>query len=118
MKYLCGHECETSSVPIKYQYDSESDKISGGRIIFTLICVATELFKITPSHLKICNPQTANVRPVFPQSDVLVKFVQETGEKCSENVAKKLQIFVLLFPGKMSARNFTKNPRHFAHCTK
>ena len=28
------------------------------------------------------------------------------------------QIFVLQFPGKMAAKNFTKNPRHFPRCTK
>ena len=28
------------------------------------------------------------------------------------------EIFVLQFPGKMAAHNFTKNPRHFPRCTK
>ena len=32
-------------------------------------------------------------RPVFPQSEVLVKFVQETGEKCGENLAKNFADF-------------------------
>ena len=30
VKCLCEHECERSSVPIKYQYECESDKIFGG----------------------------------------------------------------------------------------
>ena len=34
-----------------------------------------------------------DIRPVFPQSEVLVKFVQETGEKCSENLAKNFADF-------------------------
>ena len=34
-----------------------------------------------------------HIRPVFPQSEVLVKFVQETGEKCSENFAKNFADF-------------------------
>ena len=33
------------------------------------------------------------IRPVFPQSEVLVKFVQETGEKCSEHLAKTFADF-------------------------
>ena len=33
------------------------------------------------------------VRPVFPQSEVLVKFVPETGEKSSENWAKNFADF-------------------------
>ena len=33
------------------------------------------------------------LRPVLPQSEVLVKFVQKTGEKCSENLAKNFADF-------------------------
>ena len=53
-----------------------------------------------------------------PESEIQAKLFADIGEKCGENLAKMLQIFVLRFPGKMGARNFTKNPRNFSRATK
>ena len=50
------------------------------------------------------------------------KFLRNFSKRSAKNAAKFWrnfsQIFVLQFPGKMAAKNFTKNPRHFPRCTK
>ena len=56
-----------------------------------------------------------------PQSP-RAKFLRNFSRRSAKNAAKFWrnfsQIFVLQFPGKMAAKNFTKNPRHFPWCTK
>ena len=56
-----------------------------------------------------------------PQSP-RAKFLRNFSKRSAKNAAKFWrnfsQIFVLQFPGKMAANNFTKNPRHFPRCTK
>ena len=59
-----------------------------------------------------------NFVPAIPQNEVLAKFFEEIGEKCGEILRNFSQIFVLQFPGKMAAKNFTKDPAHFPRCTK
>ena len=56
--------------------------------------------------------------PAMPQSEVLAKFLRGIGDKCGEILAELPQILVLQFPGKMAAKKFTKNPRHFPLCAK
>ena len=55
-----------------------------------------------------------------PQSP-RAKFLRDFSKRSAKNAAKFWrnfsQIFVLHFPGKMAAKNFTKNPRHFPRCT-
>ena len=50
------------------------------------------------------------------------KFLRHISKRSAKNAAKFWrncsQSFVLQFPGKMAAKNFTKNPRHFPRCTK
>ena len=50
------------------------------------------------------------------------KFLRNFSKRSAKNAANFWrnfsQIFVLQFPGKMAAKNFTKNPRHFPRCTK
>ena len=50
------------------------------------------------------------------------KFLRNFSKRSAKNAAKFWrnfsQIFVLQFPGKMAAKNFTKNPRHFPRCNK
>ena len=50
------------------------------------------------------------------------KFLRNFSKRSAKDAAKFWrnfsQIFVLQFPGKMAAKNFTKNPRHFPRCTK
>ena len=56
-----------------------------------------------------------------PQSP-RAKFLRNFSKTSPKNAAKfwrnVSQIFVLQFPGKMAAKNFTKNPRHFPQRTK
>ena len=56
-----------------------------------------------------------------PQSS-RAKFLRNFSKRSAKNAAKFWrnfsQIFVLQSPGKMAAKNFTKNPRHFPRCTK
>ena len=49
----------------------------------------------------------------IPQSEVLAKFFEEIGEKCGEILAKFFVDFRPSIPGKMAAKNFTKNPQRF-----
>ena len=58
---------------------------------------------------------------LWPQSP-RAKFLRNFSKRSAKNAAKFWrnfsQIFVLQFPGKMAAKIFTKNPRHFPRCTK
>ena len=49
----------------------------------------------------------------IPESEIQAKFIADTGEKSSEISAKNIADYALEFPGKVAARNFTKNPPHF-----
>ena len=60
-------------------------------------------------------------KTLCPQSP-RAKFLRNVSKRSAKNPAKFWrnfsQIFVLQFPGKVGARKFTKNPRHFPRCTK
>ena len=49
---------------------------------------------------------TSNKRPVIPQSEVLAKFVQETGEKCGETSAKTIADFRVSVSRKKARKKF------------
>ena len=59
-----------------------------------------------------------SIMTTIPESEIQVKFFADTGEKRGGGKRNILQIFVLEFPGKVAARNFTKNPPHFPRGTK
>ena len=82
------------------------------KILGCLICViSTYLNRAVQIRWGFFGPQS-------PRAKFLRNFSKRSAEKCGEILAKFSQIFVLQFPGKMAAKNFTKNPRHFPRCTK
>ena len=57
-------------------------------------------------------------RPAIPQSEVLAKFVQETGEKCGEHLAKIFAHFGPSFSRENGRRKFHEKSSTFPQCTK
>ena len=74
---------------------------------------ASERRKSDRKRPKLNDQTRVLVGPAIPQSEVLAKFLKEICEQCGEILAKFFADFILQFPGKMAAINFTKNPRHF-----
>ena len=59
-----------------------------------------------------------NLCPQSPRAKFLRNFSKRSAKNAAKFWRNFSQIFVLQFPGKMAAKNFTKNPRHFPRCTK
>ena len=53
-----------------------------------------------------------------PERFKLRNFSKRSAKNAAKFWRNFSQIFVLQFPGKMAAKNITKNPRHFPRCTK
>ena len=69
-----------------------------------------------------CAPESQRAWDLLCPQSPRAKFLRNFSKRSAKNAAKFWrkfsQIFVLQFPGKMAAKNFTKNPRHFPRCTK
>ena len=63
-------------------------------------------------------PIVAGLCPQSPRAKFLRSFSKRSAKNAAKFWRNFSQIFVLQFPGKMAAKNFTKNPRHFPRCTK
>ena len=60
-----------------------------------------------------------NLVPATPQQrSSCEKFSKRSAKNAAKFWRNFSQNFVLQFPGKMAAKNFTQNPRHFPRCTK
>ena len=82
---------------------------------------AVDVLSAPPHRVSLTSAICEAPIALCPQSP-RAKFLQNFSKRSAKNAAKfwrnVSQIFVLQFPWKMAAKNFTKNPQHFPRCTK